>query len=55
VALQGNSLKFELAQESSELLGIIIQQVKRVKIENYDPVVAKLEVAAEPVPIAKQQ
>jgi hypothetical protein len=39
--------KFELAFESQELIGIIFQQLKRVKVEKYESVViaGKLEQA----------
>ena len=40
VALSGGNLqKFELTYDSVDLIGVIFQQLKRVKIEKYEPVV----------------
>ena len=38
--LTGNSsLHFELARDPTELIGAIFWQLKRIKIEKYDPIV----------------
>ena len=38
--MTGNSsLHFELARDPTELIGAIFWQLKRIKIEKYDPIV----------------
>jgi hypothetical protein len=35
----GSHLHFELSQEPNELIGAIFWQLKRIKIEKYEPVI----------------
>lgn len=47
----GSHLHFELSQEPNDLIGAIFWQLKRIKIEKYEPIVigASLETKEEPV------
>lgn len=50
VALQGGNLyKFELAYDSVDLIGIVFQQLKRIKIEKYEPILIAGKTDQKPV------